>query len=341
MRTKHASMFIAHAFSHRTLLPVLLCVTLLSCKKQETTSETTVTSVVPVRATTVHTGYVEDLLTVTGKTSAIRMEKIVAPIAGRVLELNGVEGMSVAAGGVIARIETKEAQAAVEGARVLLAQAKSAEEKSHAEQMLADAERTTNGVTVRSTIAGVIATKSTNQGEYVAEGQEILTIVDPSSTAFIAEVPLGELGKIRMGTQARITIPGIDNVTFSSHVFAIKPHVVAESQVAQVVLQFDHIPPSLVAALRTDANGTAQFVLSAHGAALVVPKSALVRNDLTNGYTIVTFGSDSLSRSLDVARGNSRDSVVEISGDNVTEGMNVIFEGQYALADSTRITVVH
>ncbi len=326
------------------LFSVCLSALLLSaCSKTEVAQSTanSTSVVVPVRATVIKQGYVEDVLNVTGKTRAILSQKIFAPIAGRIVELKALEGMMVTKGEVLARIETKEARASVEGARVLLEQAKTPEEKLTAERMLNEAEQSVNGVAVRASLSGKIDVKTANQGEYVAEGQEMLTIIDPSSTAFIANVPLNEMGKIRVGMAARISLPGLSNMTLSAHAFAVKSRVVPESQTAEVILNFDHVPPTMTDALRTDVNGTASFILNTHSSALVVPKSALLRNDETNSFTIVSFGPDSIAYPIQVHQGSSRDSLVEVIGPDVHPGMNVITEGAYALPDSTRITLIH
>ncbi len=332
MRTKNKAL---------SVLVLLAIAAGAGCKKTVATTDQTITATVPVRATQVKPGYVEDLFNVTGRTRAIHNEKIYAPIAGRIIEMTVVEGTAVAKGDVIARVETKESIAAVEGARVLAAQASGESEKATAERMLKDAEQSVTGVAVRASIGGRIDTKSANLGEYLAEGQEMVSIIDPSSTAFIANVPLGDLGKIRIGMTARVVLPGLSDQILAARVFAIKSRVVAESQSAEVILTFDHLTPQIVNSLRADVNGTASFVLSSHSSALVVPKSALLRNDETNTYTIMTFGPDSISHPIDVERGPSHDSSIEISGPNVEDGMNVITEGGYAMPDSTRITLLH
>jgi len=329
--------------STQALLSVCLASLLFAaCSKiqvAQTTSASTV--VVPVRATVIKQGYVEDILNVTGKTRAIMSQKIFAPIAGRIVELNAAEGMQVTKGQILGRIETKEARASVEGARVLLEQAKTPDEKLTAERMLKEAEQSVNGVAVRATLSGVIDVKTANQGEYIAEGQEMLTIIDPSSTAFIANVPLNEMGKIRVGMAARVSLPGLSNVTLTAHAFAIKSRVIPESQTAEVILNFDHVLPTIASALRTDVNGIASFLLSTHPSALVVPKSAVLRNDETNSFTIISFGPDSIAIPIQVQQGSSRDSLVEVISPEIHAGMNVITEGAYALPDSTRITLIH
>ena len=71
----------------------------------------------------------------------------------------------------------------------------------------------------------------------------------------------------------------------------------------------------------------------------LVPKAALLRNDVNDTYTVVTITADSLSLAIPVTVGVMTDSTAEISGRSVSAGMPVITAGHYALADSTRVTV--
>jgi multidrug efflux pump subunit AcrA (membrane-fusion protein) len=303
-------------------------------------TEPDVKAVVPVRAVTITEGRVEDLLSVTGKTEAIRKEKIFAPIAGRITKLSALEGSSVHEGDVMATILTKDAQAAIEGARVLLGQTSTPAEKTRAEQVLHEAETTANGVSVRASMSGLVSVRSANQGEYVQEGQEMFTLVDPASVNFVADVPLRSMGKVKVGVQARVWIPGLQDQKLSATVVSVKPQALLESQTAQVVLRFDQVPEQYAQLLRTDIVGTADIVIGSRANALLVPKIALLRNDETNSYGIVTFGADSLAKNIEVKRGGSEGDLIEVTGD-VHSGMNVVTEGNYSLPDSTRITVLH
>jgi multidrug efflux pump subunit AcrA (membrane-fusion protein) len=302
--------------------------------------ETDVKAIVPVRAAVVTMGPVEDVLSVTGKTEAIRKEKVFAPIAGRIITLTALEGSSVHEGDVIASIQTKDAQAAIEGARVLLAQASIPAEKAHAQEVLHQAEATANGVSVRASMSGLVSVRSANPGEYVEEGQELFTLVDPASVNFVADVPLRSMSKVNVGAQARVWIPGMLDQKLSAAVVSVKPQALLESQTAQVVLRFDQVAERHIQLLRTDIVGTADIVVASRKNVLLVPKNALLRNDETNTFQIVTFGADSLAKNIDVQRGGSRGDLIEVIG-NVKQGMNVVTEGNYSLADSTRITLQH
>jgi RND family efflux transporter MFP subunit len=284
---------------------------------------------------------VPERLVVTGHTEAVSREKLVAPIAGRLVTLIGTEGMYVKAGDVLATIQSKEAQASEEGARVMLAMARSPEERTRAEHMVALAKKDQNGMQVRSRISGLIASRSANPGEFVTESQELLSIIAEGNISFVAEVPLFKMPQVRIGEAARVSLPMLPGDGFPATVLAIKPQADSASQTAKVVFQFSKLPETLVHALRTGIAGTAEIMFDVRRHAMLVPKSAIVRNDETNERTVMTFGADSIAHSVTVDVGPGTDSLVSIESDDLKPGMNVIIEGNYSLADSTRITISH
>ena len=85
--------------------------------------------------------------------------------------------------------------------------------------------------------------------------------------------------------------------------------------------------------------GTARIVTGIHPHALLVPRSALLRNDENNTYSVVTVTFDSLALSVPVTIGVLTDSTAEITGGTLEPGTQVITRGNYALADSTRVTI--
>src|SRR5581483_10101908 len=115
--------------------------------------EKQVSAVVPVRAAQVIVGNVSEQLTVTGHTEATEREKITAPIAGRLLALNELEGMHVEAGELLATIQSKEAESSQAGAQLMLQQAKTPAERAQAERMVSLAKKDQNGVEVRAKIS--------------------------------------------------------------------------------------------------------------------------------------------------------------------------------------------
>ena len=336
----HTKMIRPTSFLVRATL-VLLSVCTISCGKKTDSEDAKVDlkAVVPVKCATITEGNVEDLLTTTGRTVATRKEKIYAPIAGRVTTLNVVEGAFVKQGDVLAVIESKEAQAAEEGARVMLEAATTPEAKQAAELALAEAKRTMNGVKVRAGFDGIVEVRTANQGEFVSENQELLTLTDPTSVTFVADVPLKELPRLHTGMSAQLELPGLLQTKLSATMIGSKARADVQSQTAQVILRFDQ--PSRLPSLKTDVQGVASFQLGGRRNAMLVPKEALLRNDETDSRSIVSFGIDSLAHTISVEAGAISGEKIEVKSKQLHAGMPVIIEGAYALADSTRITVVH
>src|SRR5579884_1206876 len=111
-----------HMRGNRSILLLLLLVVACGKKQDSSDEEKQVSAVVPVRAAQVIVGNVPEQLTVTGHTEATEREKITAPIAGRLLALNGLEGMHVEAGELLATIQSKEAESSQAGAQLMLQQ---------------------------------------------------------------------------------------------------------------------------------------------------------------------------------------------------------------------------
>jgi len=326
---------------NRSILLLLLLVVACGKKQDSSDEEKQVSAVVPVRAAQVIVGNVPEQLTVTGHTEATEREKITAPIAGRLLALNGLEGMHVEAGELLATIQSKEAESSQAGAQLMLQQAKTPAERAQAERMVSLAKKDQNGVEVRAKISGLIASRSANPGEFVSEDEELLSIIAEGDIVFVADVPLFQMPQVRIGEAATVTLPtlGANGGSIPATVFTIKPQADSSSQSARVVFQFRNRSPFLVRALRTGIAGTATITFDVRHHAMLVPKSAVLRNDETNEEIVMTFGADSIAHSVTVVSGPEIDSLISVQSDDLKPGMNVITEGNYSLADSTRITL--
>ena len=112
-----------------------------------------------------------------------------------------------------------------------------------------------------------------------------------------------------------------------------------QSQTVRVRLRFSSMPQAARSLLRTEMIGTASIRTGIRAHALFVPKAALLRDDETNTYRIMTITPDSLALHVPVTVGVMTDSLVEVQNPFLEKGTPVITVGAYALADSTHVTV--
>jgi len=282
----------------------------------------------------------EAVLTVSafGRTDALRKEKIFSPIAGKIIAMKVYEGTVVKQGDIVAVIQSKESNAAIMGAEGMVQSAATPEGKAEAGQVLKLAKSTQNCVNVLAKFDGIVSTRSASEGELVVENGELLTIIDLSTVDFLADVSIHDLLSVKIGQQSQVRFQSIPGKEIPAIVEAINPQTDVQSQTIKVRLRFlpaDHTQPLL----RTDIIGTATIVTGSRHRALFVAKTTVLRDDENNSYSIVTLTADSLAKTIPVSIGTTTDSSAEVIGENVHAGMPVITEGNYSLADSTRVTV--
>jgi membrane fusion protein, multidrug efflux system len=313
-----------------------------ACRHEQSEEEggrSTVKPTVNVKVQAVNERDAPVIVEVTGKTDALRKEKSYAPIAGRIIALKALEGTEVRKGDVLATLQTKESEATILGAESMLKSATTAEQKSEAEHILKLARSTQSRVNVVATSDGFISTRNVTEGELVTENAELFTVIDLSSIDFVADVPLRDISSIQRGQRASVRFQFIPEKIFSAVVDAINPQTDIQSQTVKVRLQFSRLNPSMGAPLRTEMIGTCQITTTLRRHALCVPKGALLRNDEDNSYSVVMMTADSLAKIIPVIVGTSDESSVEIRSEQMRAGMMIVTEGNYALTDSTRLSV--
>jgi multidrug efflux pump subunit AcrA (membrane-fusion protein) len=317
------------------LLSTAFVLLMYSCHKSKNEEMPKVT--VTVKLAAVQKGPIELLETAPGRTDVEKREKILSPVAGRVIQQTKQPGAEVSAGEIIAVIRTKESDVALTGAQTLLSEAQTEDQKMEAQRTLKLAEESQNSLSLKAPFKGVIISRATNVNELVSENSELYTMIDLSTLNFIADVPLATAVRLHPGQRGSIRFDALPNEVLEAFVTDISGQADPESQNVKVRFKFKDLP-SRFAALKTDMPGVVRILTGIHPNALLVPKVALLRNDETNSYSLTTITHDSLSITVSVTIGVSNDSMTEITGGNIQEGMPVLTEGYYGLADSTRIT---
>lgn len=323
---------------------VALVVCLGGCSRKSASGEeeegANVKPTVAVKTTTLHRGDMANVVAAVGRVDALRKQKLFAPVAGRVTSIKVLEGASVQSGDVLAILQTKESQAAIVGAEALVRTAKTPAQQEEAQHVLDLARASETSVMIRSAFNGSVATRSVSEGDLVAENAELFTVVDQSTLVFVADVPVGDLSTVRVGQHVSLNLQATAGKDLRGIVDAMSPQSDAVSQTVKVRVRFVQAAPEVRRVMRLDMIGTASIIVGVQEGVFIVPKAAVLRNDEANSYSIVTFAADSLSYSVPVEVTGMTDSTYAIGGSGLQEGMNLVTEGNYALVDSTRITVV-
>ena len=326
-----------------TIVAAAIVFLVIGCHRTQSNDEgegtTNVKALVAVKIAKITQGDAVLSVTAFGKTDALRKEKVYAPIAGRITALNVFEGARVKSGEILAVIRTKESQSAIQGAESMVRSAANAQQKTEAENALALAKSSDKSVNVTAKFDGFVSTRSVSEGELVVDNAELMTILDLSTLDFQADVPLRDVVGIHAGQRSTIRFQPMPGISFAAEVDAINPQTDFQSQTVRVRLRFVSNDHAVQSSLRTDMIGTAQIVTGLRHNAMFVPRAALLRNDEENTYSVVTVTTDSLAKGIPVTVGALNDSSAEIISASLSPGMPVITVGNYALQDSTRVSI--
>jgi membrane fusion protein (multidrug efflux system) len=326
--------------SSTILLPVVWGILLIfvssiaGCSKKES-SDSTPPVTVDVRAVPVKRGQVEETIQATGTTIIQRDVQLKSSINGILVDFKYFNGDKITKGTIIARIRSKEAQAALQGADVLMQSAQTEQQHEEARKARSLAEQSSSTLAVTAPFDGILANKQKNEMEVIAEGEQIASLVDPTSVVFAADVPSTSLTLIRTGQQAHLRFSGARPMLLEGIVNRIEPLMNPNDQTGRVKIIF--APNNEV--LRGSLFGEVSIVTGAKKEALLVPRTALLVDDENNSTSVMVAGSDSLAHRVDVHVTWKNDSFAAITASSISSGTNIIIEGNYGLPDSTKIRV--
>ena len=289
--------------------------------------------VVQVKVDYVRTGNIEQTVTATGQTSVQKVFQITSPLTGVIVKFKYYNGDIVNKGDEICLIRTKESQAAITGAELLLRNAVTSQQKSQAVSALMSARKNSNEIKITAPFTGILTKKIKNEGEVVVEGEQIGALINDASIIFIANVPAASISKIKKGEKVKLKFATREGKEFTGSIKTIEPSVNAADQTIPVQIQFDGRNKIFEDAL----FGEASIFTNILSNQLIVPIKAVLHNDEENTNSVYLVNSDSIAYSVSVEVIQRGDSTAAISSPSIKKGMPVIVEGSYGLPDSTKV----
>jgi RND family efflux transporter MFP subunit len=198
-------------------------------------------------------------LPLSGSVQPVNQATVKSKVSGEVLEMTVREGEAVKRGGLLARIDTRNAganrdaaQAALEKARADMAIAKlnygnsvklqeqqfvsqnavdstkaiydaAAANTKSAEANLRLSSNALEDATVRAPFDGVVAMRGVQVGEKVSPDTSIFTLVDLSKMELDAPAPTSEIPSVKVGQTARFRVDGFGDRDFIGTVWRVNP----------------------------------------------------------------------------------------------------------------------
>lgn len=264
-----------------------------------------------------------------GTTAAIRHVTLRAPAAGRVVGFDLQSGESVRAGQVIARIVSREVEAAEAGVDV----ARTIDPKE-AQGLARSVKRYTHrpGIPVVAPENAVVAQPLVSSGQTVAYLDPLADLIDPASVYVDASLPIGSAHLVRPGMSAIVTSSLHPGVEFPARVAALSPSFDPKTLTTTARLKF-------TGKLRPDVIGApvnVRITTVSVREAIVIPVAALFQDAASGGYYVFVVGADGRAHRTPVSVGiRSRSEVQILRG--LKPGEIVITSGGYALSDGLKV----
>lgn len=278
--------------SHSSLL-LVAWLALGACGEREAASATPTippaVAVGPENVAVVTEGELSAGPAISGALSPEREATVRAQVPGAVMKVHVDQGMRVAAGQSLVQIDDRTlrdaflsvrsgfnaAQNAAERARrdlermERLAQAGAIAERdleqarltsTGTESQLADAQarltmaqKQLDDARIRAPFAGIVSVRSVSEGDVVAPGAALVSIVDPASMRFEASVPAAQLSQVKVGAPVTFSVSGYPDRRFSGKVTRINPTVDQGTGQVRIIVSVPNASSNLVSGLF--ANG--------------------------------------------------------------------------------------
>lgn len=290
---------------------------------------------VPVKVAVVDRQSLDVIVKAPGETRALHTDRIRAPFAARLAVLKVTDGDRVSKGQVLAVIVSRDSEAALAGARQMLAAAKSPASLADARRAVALAKQGLVKQVVRSPTNGMVLSHNAETGDYVDANEVLVSIAETATVYFRAQVSQSDAAHLRPGQQASIEVPALGAKPLSAVVKGLLPVASSGDFTAPVRLDLVSSRGNLPVGL----FGTARIIVAHHDNAMVVPVKAVLQNDVTGVNRMAIVGKQDHAHWLDVVTGVRDGNRLEIVHPAIPDGTRVITDGQVGLPEGAGIVV--
>jgi Cu(I)/Ag(I) efflux system membrane fusion protein len=185
-------------------------------------------------------------------------------------------------------------------------------------------------ITFRAPATGIVLEKKAVQGMRFMPGEMLYQIADLSSVWVIAEVPEQDIGQVKLGTPAQVTVDAWPDRTFDGKVDFIYPTLNSATRTVQVRMQIAN-PKGL---LKPAMFASAQIAAGKADKVLTVPASAVIDSG-TRQMVLVRLAEGRFEPRA-VTLGGRGDDYIEIRS-GVAEGEQVVTSANFLIDSESNL----
>ncbi len=297
---------------------LLLCLFLISCNNSnDSGDEQSPVTETPVTIDTVRQLTMTTYIHLNATAVFLQKNIVKSNAAGYVQSVNIHMGNFVGNGTLLFRIKTKEAQSI-----------------GNTINKLDPSFKFTGINDIKATKAGYVSQINHQLGDYVQDGEQLATITDTNSFAFLLNVPYELHQYVNLGKVVAIKLP--DQSIVSGVISSAFPTVDSQSQAQTFVIRTDNhrsIPENLVA--------NVEILRDEQKDAISVPKSAVLSDDTQTDFWVMKLIDNNTAVKVFVKKQMETSTRVEVQSSNVKPQDVVLVTGNFGLPDTAKVKVMN
>jgi HlyD family secretion protein len=188
-----------------------------------------------------------------------------------------------------------------------------------------------NNVTVTSPISGIVSAEDVKVGEIASSQSGSVTVIDSSTMIAEISVPDIVIGKIQIGQTVPVSINAMKDKSVTGVIDKISPNANSKDNSYLVKVKIDNSKHDLIAGMFIKISLPAENKNNI----LIVPNQAIRMENNVNYLYVVVNG---MVKKVAVSVGISNNKNTEVTG-SITEGMDIIIEGQSFLNEGEKVKI--
>ena len=269
---------------------------------------------------TVTTADVKEVIDTTGEVSALNRVEIKPSVSGRVDRLLVSEGDTVRKGQVLAYLSSSDRVAILDAVR------------ANPDENIKDWENTYKATPVISPMNGKIILRNVVEGQTISTNDILYALAD--ELIVLASVDEADIGKIKNGQRAEITLDAYKDVTINGKVFQILEE---GKNVSNVITYYVKIRPEKTPEFfKSLMTANIDIIVKEQKDAVVIPWDSFVEDE--QGETFVLVGDEMQQRRHKITTGIFDGDNVEVTS-GLSKGDTILVkQDKYSIATTKEVT---
>jgi RND family efflux transporter MFP subunit len=184
---------------------------------------------------------------------------------------------------------------------------------------------------VTAPISGIVDTVIASEGQLASAQTVIGTIVNIDTLEFKVDVGENYIQGVRQGSVMQVRIPSMNDMTVDARITSVPPNINPATKAFSVTMEIDNADNALKGGLYAETS----LVVDRRDDVITAPQYALLEVDQNK---IVYVVEDGVARRREVEVGLTLGDTAEIIS-GLSEGEQIVVEGQYSLADGAAVLV--